>query len=99
VQGKENTRSGHLRKLVGQATSIPAGCNTLTTVSGCFAVQLTISSAIGLGVLIVGLAYTSPPWGRGTRSATIPREMAAESALTGEAPRAPDPLLRTVSNK
>jgi hypothetical protein len=40
VQGKENTGSGHLRKLVGQATSTPAGRNTLTTVSGGFAVQL-----------------------------------------------------------
>jgi hypothetical protein len=60
---------------------------------------VTISSAIGLGVLLVGLAYTSPRRKRGTRSATIPREMAAESALTGEASRSPDPLLRTVSNK
>jgi hypothetical protein len=40
VQGKKNTGSGHLRKLVGQATSTPAGRNTLTNVSGGFAVQL-----------------------------------------------------------
>jgi hypothetical protein len=40
VQGKENTASGHLRKLVRQATRTPTGRNTLTTVSGGFAVQL-----------------------------------------------------------
>ena len=40
MQGKENTGSGPLRKLVGQETSTPAGRNTLTTVREGFAVQL-----------------------------------------------------------
>ena len=99
VQGKENTGSDHLRKLVGQATSTAAGRSSRAFGSTGVAWVVTISSAIGLGgAACRSCLHISAPGARHSFSDDS-REMVAESALTGEAPRSPEPLLRPVSNR